>query len=154
MGISTLTNGIDKETNDEEEDNKEIVIGHLHMVGIDLKRREDARYGKSCKVFPPVGKQYTCYHRWQIGKCHHFPYMTCCYDDEEIAAESPYYGAQRGQIPTEVKGTKHDIEAKQVCKHIPHILRQPQVISLNDAIKTLCTLIRWSTLIGRHTTED
>ena len=122
MHEALLTYGINEVSYYDEQYNKEVVIGHLHMVGIDLKCREDTRYGKSCKVFPPVGKQYTCYHRWQIGEGHHFPYMTCCYDDEEIAAESPYYGAQRGQIPTEVKGTKHNIEAQEVCKDIPHIL--------------------------------
>jgi hypothetical protein len=79
--------------------------------------------------------------------------MTCCYDDKEIAAECPHHSSEGSKIPTEIKGTEHDVEAQEVGKDIPHILRQPKVISLNNTVKTLRTLIGRSTLIGRHTTE-
>ena len=132
MHVALLTYGINKESYYEEQYDKEVVIGHLHVVGINLKRRKDTRYGKSSQIFTLVGKQYACYHWGQVGKCHDLPYMTGCYDNEEITAESPYHGAKRCKIPAEIEGAQHDIEAEKIGKDIPYILGQPQVVCLHD----------------------
>ena len=140
--------------NNHRSNDEQIIISHLHMVGFDLKGTKDGSHRKSPQVFPSISQHDTCYHWRQIGQGHHFPDMTCSNDDEEIAAECPYHRAQHGQIPTEIKGTQQDVEAQQIGKHIPHILWQPQVIGINTLRQHISTVIRWSHLIGRHTSKQ
>ena len=42
----------------------------------------------------------------------------------------PDDGTQRRQRLSEIEGTEHDIKAQEIDKHIPYIIRQPQMISL------------------------
>ena len=74
---------------DEEKDDEQIIIGHLHVVGIDLKSREDSREQQAPKVFAPIGEHHTSNHRRQVSQCPYLPDMTCCNDDEEIGGEGP-----------------------------------------------------------------
>ena len=87
-----LAHGFHEPCNHHEQDDEQVIVGHLHMVGIDLKRREQGRDDQAPQVFPPVGQHDTRYHRWQIGQCPHLPDMSCGNDDEEIARERPYHG--------------------------------------------------------------
>ena len=128
-------------SNHHRQDDEQVVVGHLHMVGKYLQRTEQGGDYQAPGIFPPIGKYHTCYHRWQIGKGDHLPDMPCGNDDEEIAAERPYHSTQRGKIPTEVEGTQQDIEAQQVGKNIPYVLRQPQVICLLHLCQRIRTLI-------------
>ena len=50
MHDSLLADGINKESDYEEKNNEEIVICHLHMVGVNLKCREDACYYKAWNI--------------------------------------------------------------------------------------------------------
>ena len=93
------------------------------MVGKDFQGTEQGCDNQSPCIFPPIGKDDTRYHRWQIGKGYNLPDMSCSNDDEKITAERPYDSTQGGQIPTEVEGTQQNIEAQQVGKYIPNILR-------------------------------
>ena len=102
---------LDEIGNDHRSHDEQIVIGHLHVVGIYFKGGEDGCDDKAPQVFPPVGQHDTRYHRRQIGQGHHLPDMSCSNDNEEITAERPYHRTQHGQIPTEIEGTQQDIEA-------------------------------------------
>ena len=136
-----------------EEDDEQIVIGHLHVVGIHLEGRKDGRHDESPQIPAAVGQHQSGYHRRQIGQRHHLPDVASGNDDEEIAAEGPYHRAQCSQIPPEVERPQQDIETQQIDKQIPHILGQPQVIGLHQLAQSVGTLIRRSRLVGRHTAE-
>ena len=66
------------------------------MVGKDLQGTEQRGDNQSPRIFPPIGKDDTSYHRRQIGKCHDLPNMSCSNDDKEIAAERPDDSPQSG----------------------------------------------------------
>src|SRR5574344_1596860 len=123
------------------------------MICLHLKGSKDGSHSQSPQVFSPVCKNYTSNHRRQISQCHHLPIMTCSNDNEEICAECPYHRAQRRQGLTEVESPEQDIESEHVCKEIPHIVRQPQMICIRHCVQCVHTLIRRCALIGRHTAE-
>ena len=79
--------------NDHRSDDEQIVVSHLHVIGIHLKSCKDGCDNESPQVFPPICQHNTRYHRRQIGQSHHLPDVTCCNDNEEIAAECPYHRA-------------------------------------------------------------
>ena len=124
------------------------------MVGRYFQRCKQCRHHQSPQVFPAIGQHEARNHRGQIGQCYHLPDMPCGNDDEEIARERPDDTAEHGQIPAEVEGTQQDIESQQVGKHIPHVLRQPQVVGLLRLLQQLRTLVRRRYLVRRHTTEQ
>ena len=113
------------------DDDKQIIIGHLYVVRIDLKGCKDGCQQQSPEIFPPISQYQTSYHRWQIGQCPHLPDMASSNDDEEIGGESPDNGAQGCQMLAEVECPKQDIEAQEVGEYIPHVLRQPQMIGIH-----------------------
>ena len=124
------------------------------MVGVDLERREDARHSKGRKVLLlAVGKEDTCEHRRQVGKGHHLPDMSGSDDDEEVAAERPYHGTQRRQVPTEVEGTQQDIEAEEVGEDVPYVLRQPQVVGVDNLVEAVGAILGRRGLVRRHAAE-
>ena len=149
-----LADSLHKIGNDHKEDGEQEIVGHLHMVGIDLKGSEDSRHQQSPQVFAAVSQHHTRNHRRQIGQGPHFPDMSGCNDDKEIAGESPYDGTQSRHPAAEVEGAHQYIEAQQIYKYIPYILRQPKMISLDSLIQRLHTLIRRCHLIGWHSTEE
>ena len=51
-----LPDGIHEETYYKEEDDKEVIVGHLHVIGIDFEGREYARNYQSCKVFSSISQ--------------------------------------------------------------------------------------------------
>src|SRR3712207_3054981 len=111
-----------------EEDDKQVIIGHLHMVGMYFKSRENSSDDKSGYQLASESQHDACYHRWQIGQRHYFPYMSGRYNNKEIAGESPYHGAQNSQGLPEIESSQKYIEAQQIGEKVPNILRQPQVI--------------------------
>ena len=74
-------------------------------------------------------------------------------DDEEIAAERPHYGAEHGKLMPEVEGTHEDVESKQVHKHVPHVVGQPQVVCLHHLAQGIGALVRRRHLVRGHTAE-
>ena len=84
MGNALLTDGIDKETEYEEKDDKHIIICHLHVIGADFKGRKERRYNQSPQIFAPICKHDTAYHRRQIGQCENLPQVAGGYNDKEI----------------------------------------------------------------------
>ena len=142
------------EGDDHQGDDEQIVVGHLHVVGVHLEGCEECRNDKSPKVFPSIGKHHAGNHRWQIGQRPHLPDVSSGNDDEEITGERPHDATQHGQLTTEVEGAHQDVEAQQVDKHVPHIVGQPQMIGVDDLRQKIGTLIRGRCLIGRHTAED
>ena len=100
-----IANGIPQISQHHEGDDEQIIIGHLHVVGLYLKRREQCRDDKSPHVFATISQHNTCYHRRQISQGYHLPDVSGSDDDEEVAAERPYYGAEHSQLTTEVECT-------------------------------------------------
>ena len=149
-----FADGIHQPGNDEEEDDEQIIIGHLHVVRIDLKRREDSRHQQSPKVFPAIGQHQACNHRRQVGQCPHLPDVSCGDDDEEIGGEGPEDRAQGCQVLTEIKGPQQNIEAQKIGKHVPNVLRQPQMVGVCSLRQQIGGAIRRGHLIGRHTAEQ
>ena len=137
-----LLHSLHEEGDDHEEDDHEVVIGHLHMVGQHLKSREEGRDEESGQIFSPVGQHDTSYERWQISQRPHFPDMSGRYDDEEIAGEGPHDGSQRCERLTEVEGSQQDIEPEQIDKDVPHIVGQPQMIGLRHLGQSVGAAVR------------
>ena len=106
-----LADGIHQEGNHHEEDDKEVIIGHLHMVGIDLEGGKDGGNEQTPKVFSPVSQHDTSYHRRQIGQSHDLPDMSCRNDDKEVGRECPDDGAQGCQRLSEIESPQQDIES-------------------------------------------
>ena len=72
------------------QNNKQIVIRHLHVVGVNLKGSEDCCKQESPQIFAPVSQHYTRNHWWQVSQRPHLPYVSCGNDNQEIGAECPY----------------------------------------------------------------
>ena len=119
-----------------------------------LEGGKEPRDDESPQIFAAIGQHNTGNHRRQIGQCPHLPDVTGRNDNQEIGAEGPQDGTQRSQMLAEVEGTQQDIEAQQVDKHIPHVLRQSQVVDLLQRIERGGRLIRRSQLIGGHAREE
>ena len=75
-------------------------------------------------------------------------------DDEEIAGERPYHGAQHGQVPTEVESSEQDVEAQQIGEDIPYVLGQPEVIGIGYLAQQGGTIVGRGHLIGGHASEQ
>ena len=88
-----LLDRLHKPGDHKEEDDEQIIIGHLHMVGVDLKGREDCREQQPPEIAPLIGQCDTCNHRWQIGQRPYLPDMSGCDDNQEIGGEGPDDGA-------------------------------------------------------------
>ena len=84
-----LLNRLYQPRNHKEEDDEQIIIGHLHMVGIDFKGCENRRQQQSPQIAPLIGQHQTCNHRRQIGQCPYLPDMAGCDDNQEIGGEGP-----------------------------------------------------------------
>ena len=125
-----FADGIHQPGYNQEEYDEQIIIGHLHVVRIDLKGREHSRQQQAPQVFPPKGKHDTGNERRQISQGPHLPYMTCGNNNQEIGREGPDNTSQRRQLLTEVEGPQQDVESQEIGKHIPHVLRQPEVIGI------------------------
>ena len=80
-----------------QQNDKQIVVGHLHVVGLHLKGGENGSHYQPRPVFAPIGQHHTRYHGRQICQGHHLPQVTGGDDDEKITGESPNNRAQYGQ---------------------------------------------------------
>ena len=85
-----LLDGLYQPGNHHRQDDKQIIVGHLHVVRIDLEGRKDSCQQQSPEVFSPIGQYDTRNHRWQISQCPYLPDMACSNDNEEIGGEGPY----------------------------------------------------------------
>ena len=110
---------------DHEQDDEQIVVSHLYVIGIHFESREDSRNQKTPQIFAPIGQNKAANHRRQIRKGHHSPKVSGGNDDEEVTGERPDDGAQSGHIVAEIESTKQNIEPKEVDKHIPNVLGKP-----------------------------
>ena len=124
------------------------------MVGIDLEGCKDSREQQSPEVFAPISQHDTGYHRWQISQRPHLPDVARSNDNQEIRGARPDDTTQGSQMLTEVESPQQDIEAQQISKHIPHVLRQPQVIGIHSLRQHLRRTIRGRHLVSRHTSEQ
>lgn len=77
--------GVNEISNDHKQDDKQEIICHLHVVGINLERRKYSCNNESPQIFAPVGQHHSGYHRRKICQRHYFPYMSGGNDYEEIA---------------------------------------------------------------------
>ena len=132
---------------------EQIIVGHLHVVGLHLKGGEEGREDESPQVFSSVGQHDAGNHRRQVGQRPHLPDVAGRNDDEEITAEGPDNAAQYGQFAAEVEGAHQDVEAQKIGKNKPHILREPQVVGIHHFRQQVGTLVRGRRLIGRHAAE-
>ena len=149
-----LPDGIHQPGDHHEEDDKQIVIGHLHVVGVDLKGRKHRREQQSPQIFAPISQHDTRNHWGQISQCPHLPDVACSNDNQEIGRESPDDTTQGRQMLSEVEGTQQDVEAQQVGKHIPHVLWQPQMIGIHSFRQHIRRAVRGCHLISGHTTKQ
>ena len=83
-GEFPLLDGIYQEGNHHEENDEEIIIGHLHVVGIHLESREDGSEEQTFQILTPISQYHTRNHRRQIGQSPYLPDMTCCNDNKEV----------------------------------------------------------------------
>ena len=153
-GHPALLDGDDQEGDDHGQDDEQVIIGHLHMVGIYLKGREHRRKDQAPKVLAPIGEHDAGYHGRQIGKGHHLPDVARGDDDEEIAAERPDDASQHSKVLAEVESAQQDVESQQIDKHVDDAHGQPELIHLLGALEHVLTLIRRRQLIGGHTAEE
>ena len=93
--VAFLPDGLDQIGNEHEQDDEQVVVGHLHVVGMHLEGGKDARQDKAPQVFAPVGQHDAGNHRGQIGQCPHLPDVAGGNDNQEIGTEGPHHGTQR-----------------------------------------------------------
>ena len=74
---------------DHEQHDEQIVVSHLHVVGLNLERREQTREHEAPHILAAVGEHDARNHRRQISQRNHLPDVSGGDDDEEVAAESP-----------------------------------------------------------------
>ena len=74
---------------DHEQHDEQIVVSHLHVVGLNLERREQTREHEAPNILAAVGEHDARNHRRQISQRNHLPDVSGGDDDEEVAAESP-----------------------------------------------------------------
>ena len=67
-----------------EEDNEQIIISHLHVVGVHFKGSEDRSNDETPQIFAPISEHNARNHRWKIGQSHDLPDVSGGNDDEEI----------------------------------------------------------------------
>ena len=89
MDIALCLNGLNKIGNDHGGDDKQIVVGHLHVVGMHLEGRKEGREQQAPQVFATIGQHNARNHRRQVGPGPHLPDVSSCNNDEEIGAERP-----------------------------------------------------------------
>ena len=75
--------------NHKEKDDEQIIIGHLHVVGVDLKGCENRREQQSPEIAPLIRQHQSRNHRRQIGQCPYLPDMAGGDDNQEIGGEGP-----------------------------------------------------------------
>ena len=149
-----LPNGLNEECHHHQQDNQQIVVGHLNVVGAHFKGGKYCRHDEAPQVFAAIGKHHSANHRRQICQRHHLPDVPGGDNNKEIGGECPHDGSQRCQPLAEIERTQQDVEAQQIDENIPHILGQPQVISLHRLTQHRRTVVRRSRLIGRHAAEQ
>ena len=66
------------------QDDEQVVVGHLHMVGVDLKSGKHRRQEQAPQILTPVGQYQTGNQRWQVGQGPYLPDMTGSDDNQEI----------------------------------------------------------------------
>ena len=149
-----LTDGFHEVGDNHEEDDEQIVIGHLHMVGFYFEGCEDRRHDEAGQVLAAVGQHDAGDHRREVGQCHYLPQVSGGDDDQKIGREGPHHTAQCRQRLPEVESPQQDVEAQKVGKKEPYIVRQPEVIGVHHLRQAVCRLIGRRHLVGRHTAED
>ena len=148
-----VADGVDQPSDDHEEDGEQVIVGHLHVVGLHLKRREEGGDDEAPQVFAAIGQRQTADHRRQVGQCHHLPDVSGGNDDEEIARECPHDGSQGGQMLLEIEGPQHDVEAQEIGEEVPHVVGQPQVVEVHHLVEQVGAVVRGRRLVGGHATE-
>ena len=83
-GEFSLPDGIHQVGNHHEEDDEEIVVSHLHVVGIHLESREDGGEEQTFQILTPISQYHARNHRRQISQCPYLPDMTCSNDNKEV----------------------------------------------------------------------
>ena len=150
---AVAADGLNEEGYHHEEDDEQIVVGHLHVVGLDLKSGEDGCEQQAAQVATAIGQHHAGNHGRKIGQRHHLPDVARGDDDEEVRRERPDDGSQHSQLLAEVEGAQQDVEAQEVGKDVPHILGKPQMVGVHDLLQTVGTRIRRRSLIGGHAAE-
>ena len=149
-----LADGFHEPRYHHEEDDEQVVVGHLDVVGANLEGSEDSCNDQSPQVFAAVGQHDTCNHRRQIGQRPHLPDVSGGNDNQEVGREGPQYGAQSCQIATEVEGAQQNVEAQEVRKQVPHVLGQPQVVGIDGRRQRVGAVVRRCRLERRHAAEQ
>ena len=109
--VALTAQGVDGKGDDHGQNDKQVVVGHLHVVGQYLQRREEGRDDQSPQVLAPIGQHHAANHGRQVGQGHDLPDVAGGNDDEEVAREGPHHRTEHGQIPAEVEGTQQQVEA-------------------------------------------
>ena len=152
--VAARAHGVGQPGKYHEHDDEQVVIGHLHVVGIDLEGRKDGRHNQSPQVFPSVGQHDARNQRRQIGQRPHLPDVASGNDNQEVGRERPDDAAQSRQVLTEVERTQQDVEAQQVDEQVPHIVGQPQVVGPHSLVQHLSAVVRRRNLVRRHSSEQ
>ena len=152
--VFLLDDSVCQEGDRHKQDDEQIIIGHLHVVGMNLQRSEDARHHQAPQVLAPIGQHDAANHWRQIGQGHHLPQVAGGDDDQEIGAERPEHSAQGRQMLAEVEGPQQDVESQQIDEQVPHIVGQPQVIGLLEYRHRVGAVVRRCYLVGGHTGEQ
>ena len=66
------------------QDDEQVVVGHLHMVGVDLKSGKHRCQEQAPQILTPVGQYQTGNQRRQVGQGPYLPDMTGSDDNQEI----------------------------------------------------------------------
>ena len=90
MQVFLFADGIYQPSYHHRQDDEQIVVGHLHVVGVDLECGKDGCEHKSPQILTPISQHQSGYHWWQIGQSPHLPDVTSSNDNKEIGAEGPH----------------------------------------------------------------
>lgn len=132
-------------------DNKQKIIGHLHMVRHDLQCPEQSSQCSTQQIFTPIGQHDTGDRRRDISQSNKLPNVPRRDNNEKIGRKRISYRPKGCQIPTDIQRQHKDIKAQHHDKQQRHRRNQPQVVDLLQSFQRFIARIARSDLERGHT---
>ena len=139
--------------NDYGTDDKEEVVGHLHVVRHDLQRAEECRQGTTQQIAPPIGQDDAGNRGGNVGECDELPDVARRNNNKEVGREGISHRTEGRQIPPHVEREQQNIEAQHHDEDQRHGRYQPQVVDMLQPLQRSVARVGGSNLESRHSRE-
>ena len=138
----------------DEQDDKQEVVGHLHMVRHDLQGDEEGCQDAAGQQLAPVGKYNARYCGWDVGKGDELPDVSCGNQDEEVGRKSPHDAAQSRQPHRYAEYPQEDVETQHEDKRQVDVAGKKELVYFLRPLQRCGRVVGWRDLISRHSAEE